>query len=209
MPRHARLRIAGLPFHVIQRGNNRSPCFMDAYVLMTNHVHLLLTPERVDGVSMLMKNLGQRFVQHINRTHHRTGSLWEGRFRSSIVDSDAYLFRCHRYIELNPVRAGMVPAPEQYPWSSHGFNASGVASSLLVPHQKYLELGSNAEERTNSYRRMFGTALGQEEIQAIRDAANGGFVLGDKAFATSLERMLKRRTIPGVGGRPRKRKRGG
>jgi putative transposase len=147
MPRHARLRIGGLPLHVIQRGVNRCACFgdesdygvylalleelstryecaMHAYVLMTNHVHLLVTPPEPDGASKLMKHLGQRYVQYFNRRHKRTGSLWEGRFRSSLIDSEGYLMRCHRYVEMNPVRAGMVQRPSDYRWSSHGSNES-------------------------------------------------------------------------------------
>lgn len=142
MPRRARLRVAGLPLHLIQRGNNRSACFyadedytlylhhlgelarkfrcaVHAYVLMTNHVHLLLSPVREDGPSLLMKHLGQRYVQYINKTYRRSGTLWEGRFRSSIVQERGYLLRCYRYIELNPVRAGMVRHPRDYRWSSY------------------------------------------------------------------------------------------
>jgi putative transposase len=143
MPRRARFRLAGHPIHLIQRGNNRSACFrserdrvlflgllnelgrehrcaIHGYVLMTNHVHLLLTPMEPQGPSLFMKHLGQRYVQHFNKVHGRTGSLWEGRFRSSIVESSDYFFRCQRYIELNPVRAGMVVCPEEYPGRAIG-----------------------------------------------------------------------------------------
>jgi len=146
MPRRARLRLAGLLLHIMQRGNNRTACFfadedyalylhhlkelsrkfrcaVHAYVLMTNHVHLLLTPAREDGPSLLMKHLGQRYVQYVNRTYRRSGTLWEGRFRSSIVQERGYLLRCHRYIELNSVRAGMVMHPRDYCWSSYCSNA--------------------------------------------------------------------------------------
>jgi putative transposase len=178
-------------------------CSLHAYVLMTNHVHLLVTPERMDGLSLLMKHLGQRYVQYINRTHGRTGSLWEGRFRSSIVDSEAYLLRCYRYIELNPVRACMVATPANYPWSSHGFNARGIPSTMLVPHEQYLALGLNADERTENYRRLFDKEMSEEEIQEIRDAVNGGFVLGREAFAAGIERILGARAVRGIGGRPK------
>src|SRR5258706_3286643 len=163
MPRHARLRIAGHPLHIIQRGVNRAACFagdsdrilylalleelagqqacaIHAYVLMTNHVHLLLSGDRSDAPSALMKHLGQRYVQTFNRKHGRTGSLWEGRFRSSIVDSDGYLLRCQRYIEMNPIRAGMVTRPDDYPWSSYASNANGAPSTILSPHWLYLSL---------------------------------------------------------------------
>ena len=228
MPRHARLRIAGHPLHVIQRGNNRSSCFRDegdyglylglldelaalfgcaihAYVLMTNHVHMLLTPQRSDGPSHLMKHLGQRYVQHYNRVHSRTGSLWEGRFRSSIVDSEGYLFRCQRYIELNPVRAGMVGDPWEYPWSSYGANAGRTSSKFLVPHHQYEALGTSNEQRAIRYRELFRDELTTPELEEIRAAANGGFALGSKAFVAGVERALQRRAAPGVSGRPRKR----
>jgi putative transposase len=227
MPRHARLRIGGLPLHVIQRGVNRSACFgdesdygvylalleelsrryecaMHAYVLMTNHVHLLLTPPEPDGVSKLMKHLGQRYVQYFNRKHKRTGSLWEGRFRSSLIDSEGYLMRCHRYIEMNPVRAGMVQRPSDYRWSSHGSNAHGAATHVtLIPHALYLALGASEEERREQYRSLFCDALTQEELEEIREAARGGFALGRPAFLASLERVLRRRVSHGVDGRPR------
>ena len=227
MPRRARLRIAGHPLHVIQRGNNRSSCFRNgadyelylgllnelgamfecaihAYVLMTNHVHLLLTPRRADGPSHLMKHLGQRYVQHYNRTHLRTGSLWEGRFRSSIVDSERYLFRCQRYIELNPVRAGMVADPWEYPWSSYLANAGRTPSLFLVPHHQYEALGASEDERTTRYCELFRDELTTADLDEIRAAANGGFVLGSPAFVAGVERALKRRAARGVSGRPRK-----
>lgn len=166
MPRRARLAIAGVPWHIIQRGNNRSACFyaeddyrvyfdtlleqsvrwrcaIHAYVLMTNHVHLLLTPETCDGPAGLMKNLGQRYVQYVNRTYRRTGTLWEGRYRSCLAQSGNYVLTCSRYIELNPVRAAMVRDPAAYRWSSYRTNAMGHHSSLLQPHQDWLALGGN------------------------------------------------------------------
>jgi putative transposase len=170
MPRRPRLRAAGIPFHVIQRGNNRSACFfgnqdrrlyldhlcaltrkyqvaVHAYVLMTNHVHLLMTPKEPDGVGLVMKFLGQLYVQYINRTYRRSGSLWEGRFRSCLVDNEGYLLACHRYIECNPVRAGMVQHPADYPWSSFRANASGEPSSLVTAHPCIATLGRTPNER--------------------------------------------------------------
>jgi len=146
MPRRARLAVPGIPWHIIQRGNNREACFYDemdyryylqaleeqadkyhcrihAYVLMTNHVHLLLTPEETDSAALLMKHLGQRYVQYINRTYRRSGTLWEGRFKSCLAQDETYVLTCHRYIELNPVRANMVDHPRDYPWSSYRANA--------------------------------------------------------------------------------------
>jgi putative transposase len=170
MPRRARLAVAGIPWHIIQRGNNRTACFccaedyrrylqglagqamksgcrIHAYCLMTSHVHLRATPERQDSAGMMMKHLGQRFVQYINRTYRRTGTLWEGRFRSCLAQSEHYVLACCRYIELNPVRAGMVDHPADYPWSSYRFNGQGAANALLSQHPLYRAPGRSNEER--------------------------------------------------------------
>jgi putative transposase len=227
MPRHARLKIAGLPLHIIQRGNNRGNCFFEgrdyvlylglleelgnlfscalhAYVLMTNHVHLLLTPQNIDGASSLMKHLGQRYVQHVNRTYGRTGTLWEGRFRSSLVDSETYLMRCYRYIELNPVRAEMVTHPGNYPWSSYAANAEGKQCALVKPHGNFLALGDGSEERLERYRALVDEPLTLSQLQEIRDAANGGFALGSPSFVDNLQRQLNKRAVRGCPGRPNK-----
>src|SRR5690606_11969461 len=126
-----------------------------AYVLMSNHVHLLVTPNTSDGVAKLMKRLGQRYVQYINRTYRRTGTLWEGRFRSCLALEENYILNCYRYIELNPVRAGMVNRPAEYPWSSYRANANGEAASVITPHEVYLALGGSIEERIKAYRELF------------------------------------------------------
>lgn len=170
MPRRARIAISGIPRHIIQRGNNRSACFyadedyqryldtmqeltdrygcsIHAYVLMTNHVHLLLTPKRTDSASLFMKHLGQRYVQYVNRTYRRSGTLWEGRFRSCLTQKEDYVLTCYRYIELNPVRADMVSHPQDYRWSSYRVNGEGKPSSLLRPHSEYLHLGRDEGER--------------------------------------------------------------
>ena len=160
MPRRPRLKLAGIPVHLIQRGNNRGACFFEdddyqfyldhlgepcrkyrvdlhAYVLMTTHVHLLMTPKKGEGASQVMKHLGQRYVQYVNRTYRRSGTLWEGRFRSCLVGEEEYLLGCQRYIELNPVRAGMVEHPGEYRWSSYRCNAQGSANALIRPHPLY------------------------------------------------------------------------
>jgi len=227
MPRRARLRLPGLPLHIIQRGNNRTPCFyadkdyglylhhlgemarefhcaLHAYVLMTNHVHLLLTPALPDGPSLLMKHLGQRYVQYVNRSYRRSGTLWEGRFRSSIVQERGYFLRCHRYIELNPVRANMVPQPGDYPWSSYRANAGLAASPILTPHGEYLALGKHENGRAAAYRELFRSALDPVQVDEIRSTANGGFPLGNKRFKAQIAEMLERRVEPGAPGRPRK-----
>jgi|SRR5882672_1809488 len=226
MPRRARLRLAGLPLHLIQRGNNHSACFyadedyslylrhleelsrkfrcvVHAYVLMTNHVHLLLTPARQDSASLLMKHLGQRYVQYVNRTYRRSGTLWEGRFRSSIVQEQGYLLRCYRYIELNPVRAGMVRHPREYAWSSYRGNAGLRASRLLTPHEEHLALGKSREARHTAYQTLFRSALDQEDLNEIRSAANGGYALGNERFRAEIAAMLGRRAERGLSGRPR------
>lgn len=227
VPRLARLRLAGMPLHVIQRGNNRVACFLGdadrlvylsmlrelsklfatdlhAYVLMTNHVHLLATPRQRDNVSLLMKHLGQRYVQYFNRTHHRTGSLWEGRFKSSIVECDAYLLTCQRYIELNPVRAGMVKDPGDYPWSSFRANALGNPGGLLAAHPTYLTLGRSPQSRARNYLSLFDEPLSAEGLKQIREAVNGGFALGGKGFVAILERLMERRVSRGRAGRPKR-----
>ena len=225
MPRRARIAISGIPWHIIQRGNNRSACFyaeddylrylnimkevaerygcaIHAYVLMTNHVHLLLTPCRRDSASLFMKHLGQRYVQYVNRTYRRTGTLWEGRFRSCLAQKEDYVLTCYRYIELNPVRANIVAHPRDYRWSSYCANAEGRAGAILRPHPEYLRLGRDESERHTAYRALFKAHMDMVEISKIRQATNGNYALGDKRFQVEIERMLKRRATPGKSGRP-------
>jgi putative transposase len=215
-----------MPFHIIQRGNNRTACFFSeddyalylgdlqrltkkydiavhAYVLMTNHVHLLMTPETASGCSQLMKMLGQRYVQHVNRVYRRSGTLWEGRFRSSIVDAESYLLACQRYIELNPVRAGMVTHPAEYPWSSYRANAQGAPDVLIQAHAIYNGLGNDSPSRQAAYRELFRGDLEMRLVNQIRDSANGGFVLGSERFAKQVSAALQRRVVRGQPGRPR------
>ena len=225
MPRRARLRIAGAPLHIIQRGNNRSACFfadhdygcylhhleelaarytcsIHAYVMMTNHVHLLLTPGRPDGASLLMKHLGQRYVQYVNRVYDRSGTLWEGRFRSSIVQVETYLLRCQRYIELNPVRASIVDAPGAYPWSSFGANALGHRGHLITPHPIFLALGPDEVNRRAAYLELFRGEPEPMELEEIRTSANAGYALGNERFRKEMAVALGRRAGPGKPGRP-------
>ena len=171
---------------------------------MTNHVHILLTPETPLGPSLLMKHLGQRYVQYINKTYRRSGTLWEGRFRSCLTQEDAYVLTCYRYIELNPVRADMVKDPAEYPWSSYRTNALGGENTLLTPHYLYRYLGRNSLERQTAYRGLFKAHLADRVIDDIRNATNGNFALGDTRFKEDIEAMLKRRARPGHSGRPRK-----
>ena len=206
MPRCARLLADGLPLHLVQRGNNRCDCFVDAtdrlrylaslrelaahfhcsvhaYVLMTNHVHLLVTPAEAASLARFMRSLGQRYVQRFNRRHGRSGTLWEGRFRSSLVQSESYLLACHRYIERNPVRAGMAPTPGDYPWSSYRANASGAPSGILTPHPVYEALAGTAQARRAAYARLFNLPASPAEEEAIRTSVRKGKPLGDAAAA--------------------------
>ncbi len=227
MPRRARLRLSYVPLHIIQRGNNRQPCFhadedyrfyldwlaeyarkagcrIHAYVLMTNHVHLLLNSDQPEGVGSLMKLLGQRYVQYVNRTYRRSGTLWEGRYRSCLIQEEGYLLACQRYIELNPVRAGMVVHPEEYRWSSYRANAQGEADRLIRPHELYLALGGDDAARQAAYRELFRSELEPGLVDSIRRATNGNFALGDERFAARISAALGRRVVPGRSGRPRK-----
>lgn len=228
MPRRPRLILAGVPLHVIQRGNNRQACFyseedyrfyldclheyaqetqcaIHAYVLMTNHVHLLFTPLKPESAGQLMKKVGQRYVQYINRTCRRSGTLWEGRFRSSLIQEEDYLLGCHRYIELNPVRASMVSHPAEYRWSSFRANAQGEPDKVLIPHVLYEKLGATLEERQWVYRELFRYRLEPGLIDEIRQATNGNFVLGNARFQEEISTTLGRRVVPGKSGRPKKK----
>ena len=173
---------------------------------MTNHVHLLLTPEEGDSAALMMKHLGQRYVQYINRTYRRSGTLWEGRFKSCLAQDETYVLTCHRYIELNPVRANMVNHPRDYVWSSYRTNAEGHISSLLTPHAQYQGLGRTDAERKTAYQSLFNAHLDPDTVKAIRNATNGNYVLGDNRFKEQIERILNRRVAPGKSGRPTKEK---
>ena len=226
MPRRARLSIPGVPWHIIQRGNNRAVCFyaerdyqfclhylkefaeqfgyaVHAYVLVTNPVHLLLTPHRSDSAALLMKHLGQRYVQYINRTYRRSGTLWEGRFRSCLMQSEDYVLACYPYIELNPVRAGMVTKPQDYRWSSYHRNGLGNGNRIITPHDEYRRLGATDEVRHAAYRTLFRDHLDAALVAEIRQSTNGNFVLGGKRFQEQIAAALGRRVMPGEAGRPR------
>jgi len=226
MARRPRLVLPAVPLHIIQRGNNRSPCFacetdfmvylsllrqysaetscqVHAYVLMTNHVHLLLSPGNRTGPSALMRRLGQHYVQYFNRRYQRTGTLWEGRFRSCLVESERYLLICQRYIELNPVRARMVSDPRQYPWSSYHVNASGAEDPLITQHLVYLGLGKHDVERRAAYRHLFHEALSEQLLSQIRHASNSNGPLGSALFSEQTASMSGRPTEPRRRGRPR------
>jgi putative transposase len=225
--RRPRIEFADLPQHVVQRGNDRQPCFLDdpdyrrylrglqeaslehgcrihAYVLMTNHVHLLLTPASVGGVSGMMQQLGRGYVSNFNIRHHRTGTLWEGRFKSNLVDSERYLLACYRYIELNPVRAAMVEAPDAYRWSSHACNAMGEPDTLVTPHPTYLALGPDDATRQLAYRELVRHALSDDDLQAIRTYVQQQRALGTLRFQKAIEAMSGRCASARPRWRPRK-----
>jgi putative transposase len=226
MARKPRVSVAGVAEHVIQRGNNRQSIFahssnMKAYVvwlkeyaekyevnihswvLMTNHVHLLCTPNVEFGTTHMMQALGRKYVQYFNRRYSRTGTLWEGRFRSSLVDNERYLMHLHRYIELNPVRAGMVTDPGEYTWSSYQINALGKISSLASPHPLYLQLGKSDVQRRESYRKLFEESLDSKLLTDIRNAANKGLALGSDVFIKDVEKITGKLVSKGKPGRPR------
>ncbi len=230
MPRQPRYDLPGLPQHVIQRGNNRQAVFFEqgdcvrylddvdavaqqvgvaihAFVLMTNHVHLLVTPNDKGGISRLMQGMGRRYVGYVNGRYKRSGTLWEGRYKASLVDDEAYLLACMRYIELNPVRAGMVDHPGDYRWSSYATNARGATALLrLAPHERYLALGRDAASRQRAYRALFRHALAAEQVHEIRQMANSCLVLGNDRFRQQIAALTGQRTVLGKAGRPRARK---
>lgn len=174
---------------------------------MTNHIHLLVTPEEEMAIARLMKHIGCQYVPYYNRVHQRTGTLWEGRYRSSLVQENEYFLCCQRYIELNPVRAGIVESPADYGWSSFRTNALGIPSTLLTPHALYLELGKTKNARLENYRQLFSDVLDSSVLDAIRYALDRGLVLGTDEFQIELEEKTKNRVRPAKRGRPpRKRK---
>jgi putative transposase len=227
MARHSRLDFPGFAQHIIQRGNDRQACFaadedyqfylrelreaarrfdcaLHAYVLMTNHVHLLVSPSARRAVSQMMQALGRRYVGRFNARHGRTGTLWEGRFKAGLVDSDRYALTCYRYIELNPVRAGMVSDPARYRWSSHRHNALGELDSGITPHPSYVALGEGATGR-DAYRRLFAEDIGADELDEIRLHTQQQRAWGTSRFQTQIEALAGRAASV----RPRGRRRSG
>lgn len=225
MPRLPRISPAGIAVHVIQRGNNRQASFVSdedhwaytdwlkgcssryrvdihAWVMMTNHVHLLLTPQDDSGVSKMMQAVGRRYVQYFNREYRRSGTLWEGRFKSCLVQDEIYLLELYRYIELNPVRAGMVKDPGEYRWSSYQVNAFEKASELCTPHREYLALGRDPLERQANYRGLFAHHVEGELLKDIRSNTNKGMAVGSVRFKKEIEVLTGRRLQSKKRGRP-------
>lgn len=229
MPRGPRLVVPDIALHIVQRGHNRRDCFLHdtdflvylanlrelctqtgcnlhTYCLMTNHVHLLLTPSTVEACGQLMRNLGQRYVQYFNKRYQRSGTLWEGRFRSCLVDSASYALACHRYIERNPVRAHMVASPEGYRWSGYAGNAGLALNTILTPHAEYLALASTEAPRHTAYRTLLAFDDDPGFLAAIRDATNGGFALvGAQLKATLPPEQQRRLERKPPGPRPKSR----
>jgi putative transposase len=227
MARLPRLVIPGQPQHVILRGNNRTElfraeadylffleklrlafekhgCDVHAYVLMTNHVHFLITPCDEQSLSKTMQMLGRYYVQYFNYSYRRTGTLFEGRYKATLIDTETYLLTCMRYIELNPVRAEMVAHPSDYPWSSYGFNALGLPSELVIANIEYRRLGKSDGERQAAYRQLFKHHIPAASIADIREATNKGWVLGARKFKDHIQGKAQRRIEPAARGGDRK-----
>ena len=228
MARQARIVIPGQAMHVVQRGNNRQAtfyadedyrryldilfeyakqhdCAIHAYVLMTNHIHLLLTPETEKSTSAMMQAIGRKYVRYVNGVYQRTGTLWEGRYKSAIIDLDTYLLTCSRYIELNPVRAGMVKGPGEYKWSSYQFNALGQQDKgNMTPHVLYMGLGLINEERQRVYRGLFKNVVDKADLMLIRSNTQQCTVIGKQRFQQEIETMLKRKIMKRTHGGDRK-----
>jgi putative transposase len=215
MARLPRYTTPGQPQHVIQRGNNKTPlfvreedyrvfrhcllsaitrfeCEIHAYVFMTNHVHLLVSTRDARGISKTMQSVGRQYVRYFNDRSGRTGTLWEGRYRATVIDTDEYLFTCCRYIEENPVRAAIVPHPSRFAWSSYLANALGVDDALVTPHERYLALGRSPGSRRAAYRALFRGSLEAPALTAIRDATNHAWALGDDRYRRKVSESGRR-----------------
>lgn len=215
MSNSRRFHLPSIPQHIVQRGNNRQACFLveedyteyvgrlaaaarkfgvaiHAYALMSNHVHLLASPSSAGGIAKMMQAVGGGYVRCFNTRHHRTGTLWDGRYFSSLVGGDSYFWNCHRYIELNPVRAGMVGRPGDYRWSSHARNAHGRPDPLVSPHPAYMALGSSGDAAQRAYRQFFETMLPEETIEEIRRQLHRERAFGDEEFLARIESRTQR-----------------
>ncbi|ART49327.1 transposase [Acidovorax carolinensis] len=225
MARLPRLTLAGYPHHVIQRGNNRQVIFVDrqdfetmlallaenaqkfavaihAYVLMDNHFHLLATPATAEALPLMMQAVGRSYVRYFNQRHGRSGTLWEGRYRSTLIETERYLLACMVYIDLNPVRAGMVALPAAWPWSSHAHYLGQRVDKLVTPHALYWALGNTPFAREAAYAALVQTGIGSGEQAALTDAALRGWALGDADFVAELQKKSTRRVAKARPGRP-------
>lgn len=227
MARLPRLTVPGYPHHIIQRGNNRQAIFAEradyeqllalieehakcfgvavhAYVLMSNHFHLLATPEDAAGIPQMMQAVGRQYVRYFNRRQARTGTLWEGRYRSTLIQAERYLLACMVYIDLNPVRAGMVADPADYPWSSHAHYIGRRVDRLVTPHPMYWALGNTPFARDAAYAELVHAGLSTGQQQALTDSALRGWALGEADYVAELQQRTSRRVAKGQSGRPKK-----
>lgn len=227
MARLPRYFVKGVPLHLILRGNNGEPIFRDtddseflkealldaatryglaihAYVFMTDHIQVLASPETEFSVPKTMQSVGRRYVQYFNSRYRRSGTLWEGRYRATVVDAANYLFECMRYIELSPVRAGLARHPRDHVWSSYRANGDGKADALVSPHALYRRLASEDSERRATYRKLVKAPMAAELLDEIRDCTNKGWALGSAGFHSKIERLTERRTAPLPKGRPKR-----
>ena len=227
MARRPRLELAGVPLHVIQRGNNRARCFLadgdrhmylkflrdaaarhrcavHAYVLMPNHVHLLVTPTEPGAVAAMMQDLGRRYVRLFNDIHERTGTLWEGRYKAAMVDTERYFLTCQRYIELNPVRARLVDHPASFCWSTYRHYALGAKNPLVIAHELVLRLATGETARREAYTALFDEPLSAEALDKIRSCTNKGWAIGSEEFVRWIETALGRPAKAPRRGRPKK-----
>jgi putative transposase len=225
MARLPRLTIPGYPHHVIQRGNNRQALFAGAadyemllslldehsrefgvavhgYVLMSNHFHLLATPETERGLPQMMQAVGRRYVRYFNHRQARTGTLWEGRYKSTLIQAERYLLACMVYVDLNPVRAGMAGEPGDYPWSSHAHYVGRRNDKLVTPHPLYWELGNTPFARDAAYAELVLAGVGMEQQRALTDSAMRGWALGEADYVAELQRRTSRRVTKARSGRP-------
>jgi putative transposase len=225
MARLPRLTLAGYPHHVILRGNNRQAIFIDSadfqrmlallqnhakerdvqvhsYVLMSNHLHLLLTPLQNDSLPKMMQAVGRSYVLYFNKRHGRSGTLWEGRYRSSLIQTERYFLSCMAYIDLNPVRAGMVAHAADYGWSSHGHYIGRQSEAWLTPHPLYWDMGNTPFAREVAYAAMVQSGVNQEQQQALTSSALSGWALGEKSFVQGLQKQTTRRVNRAKAGRP-------
>jgi putative transposase len=228
MARQPRLTVAGYPHHVIQRGNDRQAIVRDdadrgklwallveqaaifkvavhAYVLMDNHLHLLATPQTDDGLPKLMQAVGRSYVRYFNLRHQRTGTLWEGRYRSNLIESERYLLACMVYIDLNPVRAGMVQEPADFKWSSHRHCIGQLSDKLVTPHALFWGLGNTPFAREAAYLSLVQAGLAVAEKEQLTRSALSGWALGSPGFVSELTELTPRRLLPGKAGRPVKK----
>ena len=225
MARLPRLTIPGYPHHIIQRGNNRQPIFaanadyeyllslldenarqagvaIHAYVLMSNHFHVLATPETAEGIPQMMQAIGRRYVRYFNQRQGRTGTLWEGRYKSTLIQSERYLLACMVYIDLNPVRAALVSDPGDYPWSSHGHYVGRRHDRLITPHALYWALGNTPFARDAAYGELVRSGITAQQQRALTESALRGWALGEASYVAELQKRTARRVSKSHAGRP-------